>query len=165
MKKEVITIETQMSNDDRASVRWRDRQMNQLSYVNKILIILTIPMLGIQIQFGFNKIVQSSSYKIVFIASMLLFFISIIVGIYCAWNRLKDFRITSKITRNKEKIEGKTKVTYSEEQIKSFKEENIELRKKSKRLGKRTWKLLTTQALLFGVGAILLFGFALLEML
>lgn len=154
-----------MEDSDRAFVRWQSIRQNQLSYVNDILILLATGMFGFQIQFGFNSVVQISTFKLLFIISMGVFFVSIIVGVYVAWNRLISFRKTTEITRNREKINGETERQYSQEDKTNLESTNKKLRVETDRLDERTWFFLPLQALLFIFGGILLFVFTMLEMI
>jgi len=152
-------------NEDRAFLRWQEIRQNQLTYVNDILILLATGLFGFQIQFGFNSAVQIAPSKVFFIISMIFIFVSIITGIFVAWNRLFSFRKTSEIARNREKINGECEIRYSDEDIQSFKEKNKTLRAETKKLDKTTWISLTLQICLFSFGAIVLFIFSLLEMI
>jgi len=137
-----------LMNNDRPFIRWQEIRINQLTFVNNILIILSTGMLGFQIQFGISFNVQQSVLKYMFIVSMVFFFISILTGIFVALNRLVSFRKTAKIARNKEK-----------------KLENEKLCKEVNKLDKRTWFFLLVQSLFFISGIIVLLIFSILEIM
>jgi len=80
-------------------------------------------MLAFQIQLAIREISFTILNKCIIVLSMLLIFISLILGCYLAWNRLLSFRITAQVARKME----------------TGKREDIEdLRDKVKTLDKRT---------------------------
>ena len=138
-----------MSNNDKQSfIRWQGRTIEQLGFVNNLLIFLATGMLAFQIQLAIREISFTILNKCIIVLSMLLIFISLILGCYLAWNRLLSFRITAQVARKME----------------TGKREDIEdLRDKVKTLDKRTWWLLPVQTVSFGLGALLLVIFAIIH--
>jgi hypothetical protein len=138
------------NNEKQSFIRWQGRTLEQLGFVNNLLIFLATGMLAFQVQIAIGKVTFTNLDKCVIVLSTLLIFISLIVGCYLAWNRLLSFRLT-------------TQVAYKRE---TGKREGIEdLRNKIKILDKRTWQLLTIQTVLFGLGALLVVIFAIIHFL
>ena len=130
-----------MSNDEQQSfIRWQSIRIEQLSFVNNLLIGLATGMLAFQTQLAFDdKVSLTVIDKWLVILSIVLAFSSLAVGCYLAWNRLHSFRTTAQIARKRE----------------TGKRESIEeLRALVKRLDGRTWQLLTVQIALFTLGGL-----------
>ena len=138
-----------MSNDEKQSfIRWQGRTIEQLGFVNNLLIFLATGMLAFQSQLAIREISLTILDKYTIILSTLFIFISLILGCYLALNRLRSFRLTARVARKRE----------------TKKREGIEyLRKKVKTLDKRTWWLLHMQNVSFGLGALLLVIFAIIH--
>ena len=123
-------------------VRWQERSIKQLEFVNNLLIGLAAGLLAFQTQLAFNdKVSLTPVEKLCAIPSMILIYISLAIGCYVAWNRLRCFHATSQIARKRE----------------TNRRDNInELRALVKSWDKKTWQLLTWQTILFAVGGVLL---------
>jgi hypothetical protein len=135
-----------MAGDDKGSfIRWQGRAIEQLGFVNNVLLVLATGILLFQIQL----IVGGASFgfceKWVVLLSSCLFFLSIIFGCWLAYNRLNSFRLTSQIARKRETNE---------------REDIEDLRKRVKHLDRKTWLLLKIQMILIGLGALLFMAFA-----
>ena len=70
------------------------------------------------------------------VASVFLLGGSVGLGLWCAWSRLQDFRLTAEITRTSDEIR------------------RDDLRAEAKAHGKLSWLLLKGQLWLFGLGAL-----------
>lgn len=144
--------ESSNENNDKkeAFIRWQGITIRQLSFVNNLIIGLSTGLLAFQLNLVFsNEAISQIKGGLIFLCSILFVLISLGVGLLTAWNRLKDFRITEKIARNKQKGESG----------------DIEdLRKQSDKLGKKTWILLKLQMAFFGVGALLLLILAIIRL-
>ncbi len=129
-------------------IRWQGRAIEQLGFVNNLFILLATGMLVFQIQIAVKN---DSDFTIlekhIFVFSLLLIFLSLLLGGYSAWNRLNSFQKTASVARKREK--GIT--------------EDIEkLRKEYRALDKRTWCLLRAQIISFVTGALILIIFAII---
>lgn len=116
--------------------RWDNIRINHFSYVNNLIITLNIGFIGFfvaKFDHPWNCTVGA-----VLILTMISLMTSFLTGILTALNRLKDFRLTSKIARLKE----------------DDKEIHL-LRFISKKLGKKSWCLLYTQIYSFLIGVFL----------
>lgn len=138
-----------MSDKEKQSfIRWQGRTIEQLGFVSNLLIFLATGMLAFQVQLAIREISLTILDKCTIILSTLLIFISIMFGCYLAWNRLLSFRLTAQVARKRE----------------TGKREGIEdLRKKVETQDKRTWWLLPTQIVSFGLGALPLVIFAIIH--
>jgi len=141
-----------MSNSEEKSfLRWQRRTIEQLSFVNNLLIGLTTGVLAFQTQLAFdNRRSLTVIDKGLVVSSMVLESLSLVVGCWLAWNRLLSFRNTAQVARKRE--------TDAREGIE-------ELRTVGKRLDKRIWRLLPVQTILFGLGGLLLVGASVIRFL
>lgn len=135
-----------MSIEKNASfIRWQGRTVEQLGFVNNLLIALATALLIFEGKLPFDeKKILTCADKCLIVFSILLIFFSLSVGCYVAWNRLHSFRQTTQIARQRET--GKTT-------------DINELRVLVRKLDNRTWHLLTIQTILFFLG-LLLFVFS-----
>lgn len=124
-----------------SSIRWQEIRIKQLGYVNYLLILVASGILTFQNNIWLNRSFTNIQ-KISFNESNFFFFVSIVIGIILAVNRLFSFRNTAKIAR----LRGKGK-TISINQ----------LRKKTDRIDCWTWILLYFQLFTFLTGVIFLF--------
>ena len=134
-----------MNEDEKsgAFVRWQETSMNQFSYVNYLILTLSLAILSFAVSLMFeDKFDKVVSYICLYNFSLKLLLISIIVGIICAFIRLEDFRKTARIARRKQKGAG-----YNDLK---------ELRACAKCLGKWSRCTLWIQSGLFGIGFTLL---------
>ena len=139
----------QMSNDDLRTerfkdrfVRWQKTTIDQLSFLNYLLIFMSGGILVYEI----NLIFPSSQFDInqiimILISSLFLSF-SVLLGICTAINRLRDFRKTKKLVRTRWTNENK-------EDIKNLETE-------TDNLGNWTWGFFWVQTILFICGIVVL---------
>lgn len=128
-----------------AFIRWQGITLQQLSFVNNLVLGLCTGILALQFNVALNNGNAYDTFsKHLLFSSAILIFISLAVGVFTAWNRLTDFRTTMRIAHKRWK----------------GKREGIEeLREKAEFLGKRTWCLLGLQLVTFGVGVLLMLSF------
>ncbi len=139
-----------MDENKEAFIRWQGYTLQQLSFVNNLLIGLSTGILALLFNTASNSAnAYSLDYKFYISASVVFIFISLVFGISTAWNRLDDFRMTVRIAykRWKKETEGIRK-----------------LRTKSKFLGKITWWCLGLQLAFFIAGSIFMLLIVILEM-
>ena len=114
-------------------VRWQQRTQTQLGFVNNTVLALTTASLG----FAASR--ESSGWSQCFLwLGIVALVVSLGLALVCAWNRLSDFRETTKLARGK-----------------MTPDEATELRSKNKERGESTWDLLRGQLIAFGIGALL----------
>ena len=115
-------------------IRWQNILINQLSFVNNLVITLNIGVLGYLINFIQNVTILNCFQKFFFWIASVLIICSLSTGLILVINRLDDFKITAKIARKRE----------------TNKREGIEEdRKKAKKKRKKTWNLLIWQVSTF----------------
>ncbi|MBN1176394.1 MAG: hypothetical protein JXA51_01805 [Dehalococcoidales bacterium] len=141
-----------MADDTRGSfIRWQGITIQQLTFINNLLIGLAAGILAFQLNIVFSEYIElDCASKVLFSLSIVLIFISLAVGCSTALNRLVDFRITMRIADKREK-----------EDLKGIES----LRDKTNRLGKWTWRLLKAQIVIFSLGVILIPPLAILQII
>jgi len=141
-----------MSDDANNSfIRWQDRLIIQLGYINNLLIGLSAAFLAFFFQVKSGESNIFSRVDLIFILLLVtLFFLSFIIGIIVAWNRLRSFRYTAKIARKRERDDRK----------------NIDnLRKKTGKIDNWTWYLLNIQVGSFTLGVIIVFSLIIFDLI
>jgi amino acid permease len=138
------------ANKKQSFIRWQERTMKQLGYVNDLLIALSIGLIAFQTQLVIGQESFNILNKVIISLSLLLILLSILLGCYVAWNRLLSFRLTAQIARKRE--------TNQRARI-------DELRDEVKIKDERTWWYLHAQAVSFGVGALLLVIFTITHLI
>ena len=132
--------------------RWQQITITQMGYIINLIIVLAMGSMVFSVNIFFNNKFTLLYWfeKMFFYSSLLLQLVSLIFGILIVLNRLKDFRITFQIARQRnEKCEEKDLVKKDEY--------NKELRIKrnvSQKLGEKTWVLFNIQIISFGVGML-----------
>jgi hypothetical protein len=135
----------------RAFIRWQGRTIEQLGFVNNLLIGLSTGLLAFHAQLAFNSDVPLSPTENTALAlSSAFIFASVILGCFVAWNRLSSFRGTTRIVRTRQAGQ---------------RGDIEELRERVSRADNRTWRLLSLQILSFAVGALVLFLITVLRIL
>ncbi|QEI13464.1 hypothetical protein [Cellvibrio japonicus] len=127
-----------MAAEDKESfVRWQGITRDYFSSVSNLVLGLSTGLLAFLVS-GF-VVVQpvSSCLLIIATCSMVLLAISIGLSVWCAINRLRDFRATTQIARSR----------YKDEPVSSSD------RQETKALGKLSWCLFWWQLVLFGMGS------------
>ena len=76
-----------------SSVRWQGRTIEQLGYALNLILGLSVAAIGFEVSLllsgGFEK---AGSQSFLFVISMLSLLLSVVVGLWCVVNRLRDFR-------------------------------------------------------------------------
>jgi hypothetical protein len=146
-----------MAHTEGSFVRWQSTTIAQLG--NAVALILSLA--GASIAFAL-ALVRDREYhpgpwgKGFIVASGIFLVVSLGLGLWFVINRVRDFRQTTEIVRDREKwqVEGITKSEIDNRLHNS--------RKHAKRLGERTWALFYWQVVTFGSGvASLIVAFAL----
>lgn len=122
-------------------VRWQSITIAQFTYSVNLILGLAVAALGFQVTLLLNdKFNPVTWQKCAFSVSMLLLLLSIVLGILCVVNRLRDFRATRRAARMREERKPN-------EDIQPY-------RDLYKKLGERTWLLFWWQIGTFGAGVI-----------
>jgi fumarate reductase subunit D len=123
--------------DKDSFVRWQAATRDHLSSVANLVLALATGLLAFQSTLLLeHKLSSYCAFGFAF-ASLFLLSASVVFALWCAINRLRDSRLTMRISRLRQK--GDTDLQ--------------ELRDESKSLGKATWRLFCFQVSLFGLGA------------
>lgn len=118
-------------------VRWQAVTRDHFSSVANLLLGLATGLLAFQSTHLLEHKLSSCSAIGFAIASLFFLFASVAIALWCSINRLRDFRLTARIARHRQK--GETELQES--------------RDESKFLGNLTWGLFWFQVALFGLGA------------
>lgn len=126
-----------------STVRWQGRTIEQLGYAVNLILGLSVAALGYEISIILNADIMRLPWQnCLIVVSLISLVVSTLSGLACVINRLSDFRLTTDITRKREK---------------GASDEDLEkLRSSSKKFGKRAWMLFWVQILSFGAGVLLL---------
>ncbi len=85
-------------------VRWQDKTREQFSFFNNLLLTLSVGF----ISFGYDNLMDTKIFfsfchpqfdTTIFVLSFISIVLSILVGIFCVFSRLLDFRITTHINQ------------------------------------------------------------------
>jgi len=120
-------------NQDRY-VRWQRTTGEHLSFVNNLFLIFSVGLFTFLYAFIDQSEKFSYSIKLAFAFSVVFNSLSFLAGVFCALNRLKDFRLTANIAKGV--LDRVDKSTLDNQ------------RDQSRELGEITWDLLYTQVYL-----------------
>lgn len=127
-----------MATEDRESfVRWQGITRDYFSFVSNLVLGLSTGLLAFLVSGLAAAQPTTNCLLIVATVSMILLSVSICLAIWCAINRLRDFRTTAQIARSR----------YKGEPV------NSNARQESAVLGKLSWRLFWWQLVLFSFGA------------
>lgn len=127
-----------MSADDReAFVRWQSVTRQHFSAVSNLVLGLSTGLLAFSVSGVASAQITSVCLLVFSTGSMILLAISVALAVWCAINRLRDFRATAKIVRARWKGEPSTSND----------------RQETRALGDLSWRLFWWQLVLFGFGA------------
>ena len=125
-------------DDNEPYTRWQGLRIGQLGVCISLFLTFSVAVLG----FSVNLIVQPNYAitdcfaRVFFLFSLLFGLLSVLLGSLACTTRLKDFRLTAQVVRNRSDS--------------SMKEGVERWRAEYRRLGGWTWKLFKWQLLLFG---------------
>lgn len=126
-----------MTSEADSFIRWQSVVREQLGGTTNLVLGLATGLLALQSSILLDNKLTTPCSKGLAIAATLILSMSVGLAIWCAINRLTDFRVTAQIARRREL--GETELA--------------DLRSASDALGKATWQLFRAQLLTFGVGA------------
>lgn len=124
-------------------VRWQGIALKQLTYAVNLILGLTVATLGFGVtllrdqQFSLGP-----QAKYLFSGGLLALLLSVIAGLWCVVNRLRDFRLTARIARSREENAADGRLPM--------------MRDTAAKLGRCTWKLFWWQVALFASGVVLM---------
>lgn len=127
--------------------RWHDKSMDMLTFSINLLFTISLALLGFIYSF------DSIELKECLLCRLFIYF-CILSGILATCTRMVDFKLTHKTAKKlKDKFESKGK-SLSAEEAGYIDIEIEELRKRTRCLGKITWKLFYAQVVFFLSGLI-----------
>jgi Na+/melibiose symporter-like transporter len=133
-----LTMAEKNEEDYERFAKWQGVTREQLGATSNLILGLATGLLGFAtVLLLERKLAVSCAFGFGVTASILLT-LSVAFALWCATNRLTDFRLTAKIANPK---------NSSSPQLEEFKEE-------SKRLGERTWDIFRGQIWSFAIGAV-----------
>jgi uncharacterized membrane protein YbhN (UPF0104 family) len=147
-----------MANSEGSFIRWQTTALAQLGHVSNLILSFATASLGFSLALVKDEhYLPSGATKGLWIAAVLLLAISIILGIWCALNRLADFRETAQNARDRERLEREE----LQDLLPISERERIRIRLECRRLrddalGERTRLLLYFQIAAFGAGVMAL---------
>jgi uncharacterized membrane protein YhaH (DUF805 family) len=86
-------------NKDRF-IRWQRITIEQLGFVNNLFLVFSAGVFTYFNSFINDATVLHHSVKLIFIISVIFNIISFLSGVFCALNRLSDFRLTKDIAKD-----------------------------------------------------------------
>jgi hypothetical protein len=136
-------------------VRWQQLTIGQLSFTNNLFLGFNLGFIGFFVtQFGLTFSCVCWIFNIQ-ILTLLGLGTSFVTGIILVINRLKDFRKTTQLIKNrKQKFEIEHNLKKSDN-LESVKSTISNLKNETDKLGKITWKLLNWQIWTFLIGTVL----------
>ena len=127
----------QKSDDRESFVRWQAVTRNQFSTVSNLVLGLATGLLAFLVSGLTSLQPMCTCLRIVSTASAALLALSVVLAVWCAINRLYDFRATARIAR-----------------LRSLgKPVDPETKEETRIMGKLSWRLFLWQLVLFGFGA------------
>jgi hypothetical protein len=132
--------------DDRF-IRWQGYTLEQLGYLNNLLLGIGVAALGFQINLLYEETFQFFGFdKVIYVCSISLLFLSTIFGVWTGFSRLTDFRLTMQVT----KTQGV---------------ERHETRGQANKYGRLTWCLFSVQSIGIGLAFVFLSAFYICQFL
>lgn len=117
--------------------KWQGVTREQLGANSNLVLGLSTGLLGFTTLLLIDDKLKAPCAVAFGVTSMFLLSLSIVLALWCANNRLKDFRLTAQIAHPK---------NQDNPELEAFREE-------SKRLGNRTWNIFRFQIWAFALGA------------
>jgi hypothetical protein len=134
--------------ENESFVRWQSATITQLGYAVNLFLGFAGASLGFALLFVKDQAFRPGFWsKLAIDSSIALLEGSLLLGVWCAITRLRDFRMTAAIARDRSDIQ------QNEEQIGR---RVTERRAESEKLGRWTWGLFYSQILAFACGVFLL---------
>lgn len=127
-----------MASDEHESfVRWQGITRNHFSSVSNLVLGLATGLIAFLVPSLAGEQVTGRCSLVLSTLSLGLLVLSVALALWCAINRLRDFRATARVTRKRSQGE---QVAPEE-------------RRETKILGEASWRLFWWQLVLFGFGA------------
>jgi uncharacterized membrane protein YbhN (UPF0104 family) len=147
-----------MANSEGSFVRWQTTALTQLGYVSNLILSFATASLGFSLTMVRDDHYQpNGAAKALWIVGVALLAASVALGIWCALNRLADFRGTAQNAKERERLY----LDGIQDQLSRCEKQRMRTRLECRRLrtdllGERTRLLLYLQITAFGIGALVL---------
>lgn len=125
------------TNDHESFIRWQAVTRNHFSSVSNLILGLATGLLGFLVSGFASPQPSTKCLLVVNTISLVLLALSVALAVWCAINRLRDFRTTAQIARSR----SKNKDIFLDDR------ENLKI------IGQLSWRLFWWQLVLFGFGA------------
>lgn len=127
-----------MAGENDRFVRWQKVTIDQLSYSTNLILTLAVATLAYALEFSKNNdfITAKPSQRclgVLLLIGLLMLVLSVLLGLICTWNRLRDFRGTAQKAKDSPDAPSKQELDQ---------------------MGERTWCLFRGQAWTFFLGVI-----------
>jgi hypothetical protein len=142
--------EANLKKLDEAYIRWQKIRIDQLGFVNNLLIGLAAAIMALEATGALGKMSEvPSDTKRWLLYSFILLMVSLTFGIVVTLTRLYDIRYTARIVRRR-------KYLFEINESEKNDHEISQLRQQTDRLGKSSWVLLWLQIVPFFLGTLVL---------
>lgn len=128
---------TESENDYERFVRWQGITREQLGATSNLVLGLATGLLAFTTALLLDKRLATSCAIGFGVTASILLGLSVVLALWCATNRLTDFRLTAKIANPK---------NSSDLQLENWREE-------SRRLGDKTWNIFRGELWSFALGS------------
>lgn len=139
--------------DNESFVRWQSLTIEELGKQINLLLTFSVAVLGYELNMltykDFDLGFDGGFFSTHYLLSILSMLFSAGAGLFASFNRLTDFRLTTRLVKLRRKGNDKSKI--------------VELRGKLKRIGKRTWKIFAFQISSFSIGIVIFSSFLLFK--
>lgn len=115
---------------------WQDKRINQLGVTNNLILTFCLGVLYFVLDLNETLELETCLNKSMLVLSLVSLFASILFAILLTLNRLKDYRQTAQIVKNRDNKD-----------VSNLRDEN-------KRVGEKTWNLLKCQLWTFFAGIL-----------
>ncbi len=130
-------------NKRESSIRWQGRSIEQFGYTLNLVLGLSVAGIGYESSLFIKSELERAGWQNCLLsASLLALVVSVAAGLWCTISRLRDFRVTAEVARQREN--GTTP------------DDLQRLREKADQLGQFSWTLLWCQLWSFAIGILLL---------
>lgn len=140
-----------MAHSEGGFVRWQGITIGQFGYANNLFLTFATASLGFTLTLAKQDAAAWHAWSRWLLPfSSTAFMVSATLGSLCLLNRLTDFRETAQIARHREQVSNPDQV--SARMIDAMSNSKAY----TKKLGRRSWRLLYSQMVMFGVGIVAL---------
>lgn len=133
-------------------IRWDSYRINHFSFTTNLIFTLNLGFIGFIVSQISYDLTSNFYFSTLLIISFICLATSFYIGLFSIFNRLNDFRLTSKLTKlKKDLFEHENKISLHPD-FKNIQFEILSLSNQTKKLGLKTWSLLKFQIWFFIIG-------------